>query len=215
MKIDNSIGSSQILLSKDATESNFKKLASASKIIHLSTHSFLNENQPVIFFSNMKDKENDGFLELGEIIQLNLNCDLVVLSSCNSGKGLVDKAEGILGTTKAFYESGSKSVVVSLWDVNDKYTSVLMSLFYNYLAEGLDKSESLRRAKIEFIKEYSPNPYFWASFILNGNIDKIKVGKHSSSVTYLTGLLVIILLIVSLYLLRKKFALRKIFLFKD
>ncbi len=169
------INASTILLNKNATETNFKENAGLSSIIHLSTHSFLYKKQPLIFFSNIYDAENDGFLEAGEIVRLKLNSDLVVLSSCNSGLGSVDKSEGILGLTKAFFEAGSKSVVVSLWDVNDRYTSKLMTLFYEKLSMGYDKSRALRLAKTEFIQKYSPNPYYWGAFVLSGNIAPVKL----------------------------------------
>ena len=110
-----------------------------------------------------------------KLFNLKLNSDLVVLSSCNSGLGVIDESEGILGMTKAFFEAGAKSVVVSLWTVNDKYTAKFMTLFYKNLSEGFDKSEALRQAKIEFIKKYSPNPYYWAAFVLSGNVSKLNI----------------------------------------
>ncbi len=155
------INADKVLSAGDATESNFRSNAEMNKLIHLSTHSFLFEKQPLIIFSSSYDPENDGFLEAGEIVKMKLNSDLVVLSSCNSGLGEIDPSEGILGMTKAFFEAGAKSVVVSLWDVNDKYTSNFMGLFYQRLSEGYDKSKALRLAKIDFIREHSPNPYYW------------------------------------------------------
>ncbi len=176
------INANTILLNNNATETNFKQNASLSRIIHLSTHSFLYNKQPVIFFSNTYDAENDGFLEASEIVQLKLNSDLVVLSSCNSGLGSVDESEGILGLTKAFFEAGTKSILVSLWDVNDKYTSKLMTLFYEKLSMGYDKSKALQLAKTEFIEEYSPNPYYWGAFVLSGNISPVKL-KHNKDIS--------------------------------
>jgi len=163
-----------VLLSDNATEKNFKDNASQSSIIHLSTHSFLHKNQPLIIFSQDENEKEDGYLESGEILQLELNSDLVVLSSCRSGLGAVDEAEGVIGMQKSFFEAGAKSVVVSLWDVNDKYTSLFMQSFYKYLSEGFDKSEALRKAKMYFKKKYSANPYYWSAFVLAGDVSKIK-----------------------------------------
>jgi CHAT domain-containing protein len=123
---------------------------------------------------------------------MKLNSDLVVLSSCNSGKGMVDRSEGVLGMTKAFFEAGAKSVVVSLWEVDDKYTSVLMSLFYKRLSEGYDKSQALRYAKMDFIKEYSSNPYYWSAFVLSGNISQLQLRTKINTAPYIIGILVII-----------------------
>ena len=200
------LNSNKVLTEKEATESNFKENARLSRIIHLSTHSFLFNKQPLIFFSNSYDPDNDGFLEASEISQLKLNSDLVVLSSCNSGLGTIDESEGIIGMTKAFFEAGSKSIVVSLWEVNDKYTSKFMQLFYERLDQGLNKSKALRYAKIDFIKKYSPNPYFWSAFVLSGNIDKIIIPKHKYVSKYLIFVLLIIFFgfVILFFVIRRK-----------
>ncbi|QQS35686.1 MAG: CHAT domain-containing protein [Ignavibacteriales bacterium] len=202
------IDADKVLVSSNATETNFKQNAEYAKVIHLSTHSFLFNKQPVIFFSNSYDAENDGFLEASEIVQMKLNSDLVVLSSCISGLGQVDESEGIIGMTKAFFEAGSKSVVVSLWDVNDKYTSKLMGLFYQKLSEGFDKSEALRLAKIDFIKEYSPNPYYWGAFVLAGNTNELTLKAGTNSYTYLI-IISLAVVISMLYLAVRKRSVRE------
>jgi len=191
--IDGTIADNVVLLSEDATESNFKKNAPLSNVVHISSHSFLLKDQPLILFSPQEDGLDDGFLELGEIVQLNLNSELVVLSSCRSGLGRVDEAEGIIGMQKAFFEAGSKSVLVSLWDVSDKYTSYFMKEFYKYLNEGNSKSEALRRAKLDFIKNYSANPYYWSAFVLSGNSSAIEFEYSSTNVFvyYILGLIII------------------------
>ena len=133
---------------------------------------------------------------------MKLNSDLVVLSSCNSGIGKIDRAEGVLGMTKAFYQAGAKSVVVSLWEVNDFYTSKFMELFYKRLSEGKSKTAALRYAKTDFIKKYSPNPYFWSAFVLSGNISSVKLNPKINSGIYVIALLIIVLvgiIIISIY----------------
>ena len=202
-EIGDIINTNKILTEKNATETNFKNNAGLNGIIHLSTHSFLFNKQPVIFFSNYYDPDNDGFLEVGEIVQLKLKSDLVVLSSCNSGLGAIDESEGILGMTKAFFEAGAKSVVVSLWTVNDKYTAKFMALFYKFLSEGFDKSEALRKAKIEFIKKYSPNPYYWAAFILSGNVSKLNIKTNFNPVPLITVIFLITLMPAVILYFRK------------
>ncbi|HVO75311.1 MAG TPA: CHAT domain-containing protein [Ignavibacteriaceae bacterium] len=205
-RISSIINADKVLSGSNATESNFKLNAEMSKLIHLSTHSFLFEKRPLIIFSDSYDRENDGFLEAGEIVKMKLNSDLVVLSSCNSGLGEIDPSEGILGMTKAFFEAGAKSVVVSLWDVNDKYTSKFMGLFYQRLNEGFDKSKALRLAKVDFIREYSSDPYYWGAFILSGNTSKISL-KHANNIfPYAAGLMAVIAAIIFIGI-KKKFSL--------
>lgn len=195
------------LLSDDATEEKFKENASQSSIIHLSTHSFLLKNQPLIIFSQSKDKSEDGYLERGEILQLKLNSDLVVLSSCKSGLGEIDESEGVIGMQKSFFEAGARSIVVSLWDVNDKYTSLFMQSFYKFLSDGIDKSEALRKAKILFKKKYSANPYYWSAFVLSGDVSKIQNIKTASSNYLLFILLGIFVSILAIYFARRKVSL--------
>jgi hypothetical protein len=104
----------------------------------------------------------------------------------------MDNAEGILGMTKAFFEAGTKSIMVSLWEVNDKYSSKLMTLFYKKLSEGYDKSEALRLAKLDFIAQYSANPYYWGAFVLAGDVSKVHIKTSVSSFPYITGLIVML-----------------------
>jgi len=196
--IENTLNNNVVFLSENATEENFKQNAPGSNLIHISTHSFLLKDQPLILFSPQEDDKEDGFLELGEIVQLNLNSELVVLSSCRSGLGRTDDAEGIIGMQKAFFEAGSKSVLVTLWDVNDKYTSYFMKDFYKHLAEGKSKTAALQKTKLNFIKNHSSNPYYWSAFVLSGNPSAVKMMESSSiNIIHIFGL---ILLVGFLYL---------------
>lgn len=203
------VSDTKILLSDEATEENFKAEATESQVIHLSTHSFLHNDKPFIIFSKNQSNVEDGFLEMSEILNLKLAADLVVLSSCRSGLGNIDEAEGIIGMQKSFYEAGAKSIVVSLWDVNDKYTSLFMKSFYNYLSQGYDKSEALQKAKIYFKNNYSSNPYYWAAFVLSGNISKLELGKPVNySLFILLGIIAAMIILSSI--LYKRFYIRKI-----
>lgn len=197
------LGVGKVYLAEEATESKFKKNSLNSSLIHLSTHSILYKNNPVILFSRT-DESDDGFLEVGEIANMELNSDLVVLSSCKSGTGLIDKAEGILGMAKAFFGAGAGSIIVSLWDVNDRMTAKLMTYFYSFLSEGYDKSDALRKAKIEFIKNDSPNPYYWAAFTLTGNIKPFNVSTRNFSYRFYIFLAATVMLIYILYLYIRK-----------
>ena len=205
--IDVTMDNNMVFLSQHATESNFKRYAPISNIVHISSHSFLLKDQPMVLFSPQSDEKDDGFLELGEIVQLRLNSDLVVLSSCRSGLGRLDEAEGIVGMQKAFFEAGCKSVLVTLWDVNDKYTSYFMKDFYKHLAEGMSKAEALRNTKKDFIRKYSANPYYWSAFVLSGNPSGIKVQEASTFqlMPFLLIVLVLGLLFVAFLRIRKYF----------
>jgi len=110
-------------------------------------------------------------LQMGEIMRLKLNADLVTLSACNTGLGKLVNGEGILGLTRAFFYAGARNITVSLWNVNDSSTSALMKDFYEDLNRGMSKSAALRQAKLTLLhgKEAAwHHPYYWAAFVLVG-----------------------------------------------
>jgi len=115
------------------------------------------------------EKNGDGLLLAYEVMRnLHLNADLVVLSACQTGLGKVEGNEGINGLTRAFEYAGARSVLVSLWNVDDKSTSEFMKLFYGALREGKPKDVSLQFAEIQLRKKH-PSPYYWAAFTLRGD----------------------------------------------
>jgi CHAT domain-containing protein len=114
---------------------------------------------------------------MSKILTLSLDADLVVLSACETAKGKMLLGEGVVGLTSAFLYAGSRSVVASLWTVNDQSTSLFMEAFYRNLKEGVSKAEALRRARVQLMQakgdvggvtiDYAA-PYFCAPFILVG-----------------------------------------------
>ncbi|WP_162288553.1 CHAT domain-containing protein [Tenacibaculum jejuense] len=152
------------LTGENVTKDSFLTNASDAKIIHLATHADISR-KPVIHFS--KDS-----LNLHELYTYKNNADLVVLSACETNVGELKKGEGILNLARGFFYSGSKSVVSSLWKVNDVATTELMTDFYTNLKDHQSKSEALNNAKRKYLKNHSlseKSPYYWASFILIGD----------------------------------------------
>ena len=113
--------------------------------------------------------EEDGFLQAREISNLRMNADLVVLSACQTGKGRLENAEGVLGLPRTFFYAGARSTISSLWKINDKSTAELMPEFYRYLAAGNNKARSLRLAKLNMLQSRFSHPFYWAAFILTGD----------------------------------------------
>ena len=103
---------------------------------------------------------------------------------------------------KAFFDAGASSILLTLWDVSDKQTSIFMKFFYEFLSENIDKSEALRKAKIKFINEVDPNPYYWEAFTLSGNSNSNLNKKKSFRGYYLFLSLSIVL--ISYILFRKR-----------
>jgi CHAT domain-containing protein len=116
---------------------------------------------------------DNGLLQVWEIFQsVRLDADLVVLSACETGLGEIRGGEGIIGLTRAFQYAGARSVLASLWRVDDKATADLMERFYRHLRAGSPKDEALRAAQLEMLARPGGSaaaPYFWASMQLFGD----------------------------------------------
>lgn len=165
---------SRLYVDRAATEENVKgnELLKSARRIHFATHGFLNERQPELSGLALTfdgDPREDGLLQVYEIFNLELDADLVVLSACDTGLGQRVSGEGLVGVTRALLYAGARSVVVSLWQVDDSSTAELMVGFYRHLDREADKAEALRRSKLEMIRQgrYA-HPYYWAPFVLIG-----------------------------------------------
>ena len=108
----------------------------------------------------------DGILTADEISRLDLsNTKLVVLSACETGRGDIYIDDSVYGLSRAFNLAGAGSIVMSLWKVQDDVTSFLMTKFYTYLMDGIERHSALWKAMMDVRKKYS-NPYYWAGFVM-------------------------------------------------
>lgn len=111
------------------------------------------------------EEANDGILTANEVAQMDLNgTQLVTLSACETALGDYS-FEGVFGLPRGFKQAGVKSLLVSLWSVNDKSTSLLMSSFYRYWMQGETKQQAFKHAVNDVRKDY-PEPFYWAPFVL-------------------------------------------------
>lgn len=158
----------------NATEDNFKSNVGNYKYVHIATHGIINEEKPQlsgIIFSQPADSvyKEDGILYSNETYNLDLNADLVVLSSCESGIGKLVRGEGLMALTRGFLYSGASNIIVSLWKVSDKHTSQLMVDFYKNILAEKSYARSLREAKLRMIENAATAfPKSWSSFVLLG-----------------------------------------------
>jgi CHAT domain-containing protein/tetratricopeptide (TPR) repeat protein len=167
-----------IFVRETATEKQLKNLKLDDyKIVHFATHSLIDDKKPArssIVLSLNGNSDEDGFVQMREIYNLNLNADLVTLSACQTGLGQFIRGEGIEGLNRAFFFAGSSSVLMSLWAVNDQATYQLMERFYTHLRSSKKIDTSLRRAKLEMIaSDAVSHPYYWAGFIVTGKSDQV------------------------------------------
>jgi CHAT domain-containing protein len=168
-------GPRDLLIGFEATEINVKsKDLTRYQYLHFAVHGTLAYDvpylkEPALVLAFDPESKEDGFLTLSEIYGLKLNADLVTLSACKTGLGQRIPGEGVIGLSRAFMDAGSRAVLVSLWEVEDQSTALLMEEFYRQLAKGVEKVEALKMAKEYLRKKGYENPYFWAAFILVGD----------------------------------------------
>lgn len=146
------------------------------RYILFSTHACFDEDHPELSGIALSHIDRQGnpvdrpFLRIGDLFNLNLPAELVVLSACETGVGKEVKGEGIVGMTRGLMYAGAARVVTSLWRVNDESTSLLMKDFYRkVLKQGQSPTAALRAAQLEMWKQDKwKNPRSWAAFTLQG-----------------------------------------------
>ena len=161
------IFNTKALTGSQATESVVKSQLSQYQVIHLATPGILNQKavgeSAIVLAAGGND---DSYLTVDEILDLKLNADLVVLSACNTGRGDI-KGDGVVGLSRALMTAGTRSLIVSLWKVDDESTSELMQEFYRQWQGKKSKAEALREAMMTVRQKY-PAPYHWAGMTLMG-----------------------------------------------
>jgi len=181
-KITNILKSSILITGISASENTIKEMSSEEtlnnyRMIHFATHCVVVPDIPelsaiVLTQSKNQINQEDGFLRVNEIINLNIKADFVNLSACETGLGKIYSGEGVVGLTQAFMIAGANSVSVSLWPIADKATSTFMTSVYTKIANGIDYSQAINETKRDFIlgkygEEYT-KPYYWAPFVYYG-----------------------------------------------
>lgn len=159
-----------VLLQKEASETNFKQNAKKYDIVHIATHGLLDEVNPM--FSSLllaSDSIQDGFLSAREIITLDMNSSLVILSACETAKGKISEGEGMIGLSRAFFGATVPTVIASLWQVDDESTRLLMEDFHRNLKK-MNYAEALQKAQLNLLRNTDyKDPFFWAPFIILGS----------------------------------------------
>lgn len=146
------------------------------QIIHFATHGFVNPDQPelsglVLSLVDKNGKQIPGYLRLADLFEQDYPAELIVLSACETGLGKNVSGEGLVGLTRGLMYAGAARVALSLWQVNDEGTSVLMQEFYKQMLEGnLTPPQALRAAQRKLWQEGSQwrSPHYWAAFTLQG-----------------------------------------------
>jgi CHAT domain-containing protein/tetratricopeptide (TPR) repeat protein len=157
------------LIGQQANKADVLSKIAHARIIHLATHSVLNDKNGILSSIALAPSGNDnGLLNAQDIFKFStqLNAELVVMSACNTGQGS-SSTDGIIGLSRSMIAIGVPSVIVSLWSVPDAPTADLMTEFHRQLKANPNKAQALRQAMLETMKT-KPNPVDWSAFTLMG-----------------------------------------------
>lgn len=177
-----------ILVGDAAGEENIKAWPLKDyRIVHFACHGFLNERYPfrsALVLSSPANSEEDGFLQMREIYGLQVNAELIVLSACQTGNGLLERFEGALDLARPFFFAGARSVLASLWPVDDEATRTFMSDFYSALTDGASAADALSHTKKKMLNSRWAHPYYWAGFLLQGDPSVAELMEESAPESY-------------------------------
>ncbi len=126
------------------------------------------------------DSAEDGFLHASEISLMNLKAQLVVLSGCNTGFGLLLKSEGLISIARSFFYTGVRSMAYTLWPVADKAGSDLTIRFYKEIRRHKTLDCALRDAKLKFLEDADPlksHPFYWAGYVIVGKTNSVPLTR--------------------------------------
>ena len=194
----------------ESSESAFKSSAPQAKILHLATHSEISEQDPLystIYMSpenESPDTDFPGQIFAYELFELNLNNEMIMLNSCESGSGSYLQGTGIMGISRALRYAGAKSLVLNLWSVNDMMASEFAIKFYDYLNQGKSKTEALQLTKVHFIKEKNANPHFWGPYMLIGDESPIIKPYEDTNLYLAASFMLYFVLFVAFSLFKKQ-----------
>ena len=170
------------LIGKNATKDQVLHRLNSVSLVHIAAHGSAERGEILLspnLDSSKRPKEKDFLLTMTDVLNAKLDAKLVVLSCCHSGQGNI-KAEGVVGIARAFLGAGARSVIASLWAINDKATQVFMKHFYEHLVKGQSASKSLHEA-IKTMRESDDKMinavYCWAPFMLIGDDVTLNFGQ--------------------------------------
>ena len=199
----------------EATVDQFLDVIQDNQIVHLSMHAVVNPDQPwdskLLF--NHKDLSIEPFY-LHQLTQRKLRSPLMVLSACDTGIGLKHDSEGIQNFSTALQQSGVPAIIHSLWKISDHSTAIIMTRFYQHLANGKPKDEALQMAKRDYLNQVSSekelHPYYWAGLVHSGNPQSLILKNKPSYYLWLLGTGVFFLIVLGIAYIRDRIQLNSV-----
>jgi CHAT domain-containing protein len=158
-------GDSRVISGTEATRVAFQEAARKASFVHIATHANFRQDNPM--FSSFKLA--DGYVTALDLFSMTCQTNMVALSGCQSGLAEVSGGDDLLGLVRGFLYAGARSLLLSLWSVNDQTTALLMGEFYKEWVGGGNRAKALQTAMLTLRKTH-PHPFHWAPFILVGKI---------------------------------------------
>lgn len=152
----------------EASKSFFISNAARFSIVHFATHGKANNKAGELSYLAFAGTPEPELLFAGELYNLTLNADLVLLSACETAIGEEQRGEGVISLARAFAYAGARSMVASLWSANDRSTMLIVDGFYEGMLAGKPKHVALADAKRQYLRRNpgrNSHPFFWASFV--------------------------------------------------
>jgi CHAT domain-containing protein len=139
----------------------------------------------------------DEKMTLDELYFTKNQSELVVLSACKTSDGELKKGEGVMSLARGFFNAGAKSVVSSLWDINEKASNNIIQEFYKNIANGDTKSAALQKAKLTYIQQNEntreESPYYWIRLTITGDMKPIEISGNNYVYYSFGGLFLVVL----------------------
>jgi CHAT domain-containing protein len=163
-----------LLVGDSATEAAFKAAnLDEYRVIHLAVHGFADSTFPdraALILLSAPSAGEDGFLQASEIVQLRFDANLVVLSACDTAVGPLQGQDGIANLSRAFLMAGARTVISTLWQIDDNSSLFLMKRFYAHLSTNQSPASALTAAKRDTLRTFGSKalPYQWAAFTVEG-----------------------------------------------
>lgn len=152
------------LIQEAATSEALRGNAAGVDVLHLACHGQFRSDNPLFSSLHLAD----GSFTVRDAYSLKLDNALVTLSACETGANVVAPGDELIGLARGFFSAGARSVLLSLWMVDDETTEQMMVDFYEETMRGQSLSASLRTAQLRMLKE-RPHPFFWSPFVLVGH----------------------------------------------
>lgn len=185
------LGSTTVKIGSEADKETFFRLAPNYKMIHIASHGILNDSisdYSFIAFYGGESKDPAFNLLVKDFDFLRLEAELVTLSACETGLGELKRGEGIISLAWGFAQAGAKSILTTLWSVNDESTTQIMGGFYQNLHQNQSKHVAIHNAKLDYIDSQSDpfeaHPFYWASFIPIGDMAPLETGEKSVNIYF-------------------------------